>query len=99
MTHARAIVPPTVRVVVRRVMRRPKTRRVCRIFVATAALGLGTALLGPTRPPAVLTVVLAGFALASAVAFTLLWFLEQPREIVIREVRRDVDRSPGPIVH
>ena len=77
-------------------MRRPKTRRALQVCVAAAVSALvATAPVSPLGSHA-LIIVLVGIACIGGVSGLILRFVEQPREVVVREVH--YEREP-PLIH
>lgn len=95
MARATPIVPPTSRVRELRVMRRPKMRRALWTCATTAGAALVALLVSPVPWNAPLPIVLLGAAVLGGVSAVVLWFVEPPREIVVRRV----DRERAPVVH
>jgi hypothetical protein len=93
MDHATSIVPPKPRVTERRVVGRPKMRRALQMCSGAAALALGAACLLLADSSSAPLIVLVGVAFASGVSAIFLRFVEQPREIVVRKVDHEWNRS------
>jgi hypothetical protein len=91
MARADSIVPPKPRVVELRVMRRLKTRRALQTCLGAAALALVAGLSSPRNSYAALLIVLAGVAVVGGVSAVVLWFVEQPCEVVVRKVHYERD--------
>jgi len=79
-----AIVPPKPRITEFRVMRRPRARRAA--WASFVSGGLATIVWSPT---ATIDGLLAVVAVVSGVAALVLWFVEQPRAIVVRKIERE----------
>jgi hypothetical protein len=93
MDHGTSIVPPKARVTETRVVRRPKMRRALQMCGGAAALALGTASLSLADSYSAPLIVLVVVAFVSGASATVLRFVEQPREIVVRKVDREWSRS------
>jgi hypothetical protein len=76
------------------VLRRPKMRRALQMCGGVAAIGMASSLLADLYSAPV--IVLAGVAFVSGLSAIVLRLVEQPREIVVRKVDPEWNRS---IVH
>lgn len=74
-------------------VRRPKMRRALQMCGGVTALALGTASLSLADLYSAPLIVLVGVALVSGVSAIFLRFVEQPREIVVRKVDHEWNRS------